>query len=422
MLGGSTRELEQAPTMTGDQDETLSHRSVPRGTLLALVLCLVSTACAAAATSAAARSATDPAGAAAGRADPADWDAVVERAVGQTVRWWLYGGDERVNRYVDEHVVPAAAARGVTLQRVPVTDTADAVQRVVAEAQAGTADGSVDMVWLNGENFAVGKRAGLWLRGWANDLPNRRYVDPATVATDFGVDVDEQASPWSRALFVYAYDAARTPQPPRTFEELLVHATEHPGRLTYPAPPDFTGSAFVRQVVQALGEQRAFDYLRDLEPLLWRQGRIHPGSEAELDQLFGDGQVDLAMSYNPGFVETAVRQGRFPATTRPFVMDHGALHNVSYVTIPTIAAAREGALVVANLLLDPGLQATKAAPDVLGVPTVLDLDRLTPADRDRFTDGADSPYLVADPGRLVPELPVDRVEALERRWRREVLR
>lgn len=353
--------------------------------------------------------------------DLGDWDAVRERAHGQTVRWWLYGGDDRVNRYIDEHVTPAAAERGITLRRIPVADTADAVQRVVAEAQADKADGSVDLIWVNGENFALGRRSGLWLDGWAGRLPNARYVDPATVEEDFGVPVDGQESPWSRALFVFAHDTARMPQPPRTLADLLSYARRHPGRLTYPAPPDFTGSAFVRQVVQALGEDHGFAYLRQLQPLLWEQGRVHPGSESELNQLFGNEQVDLAMSYDPSFVETAVRHGLFPDTARPFVLQHGTLHNVSYVTIPRNAANREGAVVVADLLLSPALQAIKADPDVLGVPTVLDVDRLPHAERQRFRRRATSPYLLTDPGQLLDELPVDRVEALEQRWRDEVL-
>ncbi len=162
-------------------------------------------------------------------------------------------------------------------------------------------------------------------------------------------------------------------------------------------------------------------YLQQLQPLLWREGQTHPGSEAELNRLFGDGEVDLAMSYDPSFVETAVRQGTFPQTVRPFVLDHGTLNNVSYVTIPANATHRDGALMVADLLLDPALQARKADPAILGVPTVLDLETLPPADRDLFTDRVDSPHLLSDTGPLVPELDVDRIEALERRWREDVL-
>ncbi|MDQ3520969.1 MAG: ABC transporter substrate-binding protein, partial [Gemmatimonadota bacterium] len=138
----------------------------------------------------------------------ADWAAVTQAADGQTVRWWMYGGDERANRYVDEHVAPAAAQLGVTLERVPVADTADAVQRVIAEQRAGREAGGVDLVWVNGVNFALGKEADTWLTGWTQDLPRAHLLDPddPALTTDFGVAVQGQELPWSRAAFVFAYD------------------------------------------------------------------------------------------------------------------------------------------------------------------------------------------------------------------------
>ncbi|MFP5307962.1 MAG: ABC transporter substrate-binding protein [Actinomycetes bacterium] len=375
-------------------------------------LALAATACAG--------GASDPE-AGGGDLDLSDWASVEEAAQGQTVRWWLFGGDDRINAYLDEHVVPAAAELGVTLERVPITDTADAVQRVLSEARAEADESSVDMIWINGENFAAGKEAGLWAEGWATRLPNHALVDADAVDTDFGVPVEGMESAWSRALFVYAHDTARTPEPPRSFTELLEYARAKPGRVTYPAPPDFTGSAFVRQAVAELGEDEAFALLAELTPLLWREGQAFPENEAELNQLFADGQVDLAMSYDPAFVQTAVAQGSFPETARPFTFTAGTLQNTSYVTIPARSASFAGALVVANLLLDPTLQAIKADPDVLGVPTVLDLDRLEDDARTAFTDAVDSPHLLTDFGPLLDELAVDRVEALEQRWQREVL-
>ncbi len=230
------------------------------------------------------------------------WSQTLDEARGQTVNWWMYGGDARINAYVWRHVAPAAAKLGVELRQVRVTDTADAIQRVVAQRRAGGgARGEVDLIWINGENFASGKRAGLWLEDWSRRLPNARFVDfhDPTVARDFQVPVDGQESPWSCAALVYATDTARVPRPSGTLDELLAWAREHPGRFTYPAPPDFTGSAFVRQVVQALGEERGFAYLRELEPLMYRSGEVLPKSEAELNELFGNQKVDFAMSYRP---------------------------------------------------------------------------------------------------------------------------
>jgi putative spermidine/putrescine transport system substrate-binding protein len=361
--------------------------------------------------------------AAAGRVG--SWQQVLDQARGQTVNWWMYGGDERVNAYVQRDVVPAARRLGVKVRVVPVADTADAVGQVVAERRAGkTSGGSVDLIWINGENFASGRRAGLWLKSWAGRLPNARYLDAhdPSIARDFQVAVDGQESPWSRAAFVYATDSARVADPPADLDRLLAWARAHPGGFTYPAPPDFTGSAFVRQVVQAKGEDAAFRYLAALRPLMYRHGAVLPRSEAELDRLFADGKVDFAMSYDASFVLTAVRKGQFPATARPFVLGDGTLTNVSFVAIPADAAHPAAAMVLANVLLSPRLQAVKADPAVLGIPTVLDGARLPAAERRRFSAAGTSPYLLRGLGRPVQELPASRVGAIEARWRREVLR
>lgn len=349
---------------------------------------------------------------------------VAREARGQTVRWWMYGGDERINAYVDDVVAPAAARAGVTLKRVPVGDTADAVQRVVAERRAGRrSGGGVDLIWINGENFAAGKKAGLWLEDWASGLPNARFLDPAdpTLTRDFQVPVDGQEAPWSRAAFVFAADRARVPSPPESLDALLAYAKAHPGRVSYPAPPDFTGSAFVRQVVAAKGEDAGFAYLKELAPHLYRKGRGYPKSAAALDQLFSDGQLDLTMSYDPAWVTGGVRKGSFPRSTRPFLLDGSSLQNVSFVTIPANAAHPAAAKVLANLLLGPELQAEKAAPSGLGIPSVLDPARLPAADRAGFTGRTSGPYVLRDLGRPLAEVAADAVAPLEARWRREVL-
>lgn len=362
---------------------------------------------------------------------PASWSQVRQRARGQTVNWWMYGGTEALNDFVDEIVAPRAAKRyGVEINRVPISDTANAVQRVLAARRAGKeSGGAVDLIWINGENFASGKRAGLWLTGhWAWQLPNARYLnfDNPLVTHDFGVRTEGQESPWMKAAFIFAYDKARTESPPKTFPELLAYAKAHPGRVTYPAPPAFTGSAFVRQVIQRLGSRaRGFDYLQRLKPFQWRGGNAFPSSEEELSRLFGNGQVDFAMSYSPSFVSLAVEQGKFPETTRPFLIGGGALQNFSYVTIPANAGDIAGAMAVANLLLDPDIQLIQANPNhpnSPGMPTVLDVDSLPPSKRAAFRRLGDSPYLLEDYGKVLTELPASVVPEIEQQWKRKVLR
>ncbi len=341
------------------------------------------------------------------------WDELTSRAEGQTVRLWMWGGEAALNAYIDDEVVPAAAEAGVSLERVPIDDTASAMARLAMEDGSGDAGGALDLVWVNGKNFEQGKGAGLWLANWVPSLPNAGLLpaDDPTLWTDFGVATDGQEMPWSRAAFVFAHDSARLPSPPRSFPELLVYARAHPGRVAYPAPPDFTGSAFVRQAVQALGEDEAFEMLAELDPLVWGGGDAYPRDQAEIEQLFSSGEIDLAMSYNPNFVEVAVERGSFPASVRPYVFDGGTLSNVSFLAVPARASSLEGAMVVANLMLGPDLQAAKA--DRVGIPSVLPPDELpAPADA--------SPYRLADYGPPLEELPAARVPGIDRRWLDEI--
>ncbi|MEQ1699908.1 MAG: hypothetical protein ABMA25_07355, partial [Ilumatobacteraceae bacterium] len=60
-----------------------------------------------------------PAGAGPGSLDPNDWEGVLAAARGKTVNWYLWGGSESINRFVDDTYGPALKERfGVTLRRV----------------------------------------------------------------------------------------------------------------------------------------------------------------------------------------------------------------------------------------------------------------------------------------------------------------
>ncbi len=261
-----------------------------------------------------------------------EWDQVLADAKGQTVQLWMYGGDDQGNAYVDDILAPAVAEYGVTLERVPVTDTRDALNRVFTELQAGRSDGTVDLIWVNGDNFRTGREADAWLCGWTDLLPSMANTDPADplLESDFGTPVDGCEAPWHKAQFTLVYDADTVTEPPTTMAEVLDWAEANPGRFTYPAPPDFTGSVFVREVlasvsggadeVPATFSQAAFDELSpalydrlsELAPSLWRGGDTYPANEAELGQLFADGQVDMTMTYGPATLTDLVADGTYP--------------------------------------------------------------------------------------------------------------
>lgn len=359
-------------------------------------------------------------------AQDGDWDSVVADARGQTVYWNAWGGDERINAYIAWVGTRVAEAHGITLRHVKLADTADAVARVLAEKTAGrTEQGTVDLIWINGENFAAMKRGGLLYGPFADRLPNFRLVDfdgKPTTLIDFTVSVDGLEAPWGMAKINFIYDSARVDATPGSIPDLLDWARINPGRFTYPAPPDFIGSTFLKQALIELTpdpgllqspapEGAAFDrataplwtYLEALHPLLWRGGQTFPASGNAQIQLLDDGEVDIAISFYPSDAASLILNGRLPESARVFVLEGGTIGNTHFVAIPFNARSKQAAMVVANFLLSPEAQAHKQRLEVWGDQTVLDMEKLPPADRAMFAPSADNPAFPA-PAALGPTL------------------
>jgi putative spermidine/putrescine transport system substrate-binding protein len=199
-------------------------------------------------------------------ADPAPsdtWEEIVAQADGQTVNWYMWGGQENINQWVTGYVAETIKAEyNITLNMVPVVDTADVVNKVLGEKQAGQdTSGSVDLIWINGENFRTMRQADLLFGPWAERLPNRQYINTAdaSVNNDMGYPVEGYESPYGKAQFVLVYDSARVPQSPHHHPRPHRWIKANPGQFTYPAPPDFTGLAFVMQMCyHALGGYEPF--------------------------------------------------------------------------------------------------------------------------------------------------------------------
>lgn len=371
---------------------------------------------------------------AAGTADPTDWGAVLAAARGQSVRWHAWAGDPRINAFIAWAGAEAGRRFGVTVEHVKLADTAEAVSRVVSEKAAGRdAGGAVDLIWINGPNFAAMKAAGLLFGPFATALPNWRLVDPVAnpaVATDFTLPTEGYASPWGMAQVVFYFDAARLPQPPRTMPALLDWAQANPGRFTFPQPPDFMGTTFLKQALLGLTPDRAslaappgeaydpvtaplWDWLEALTPHLWRGGRAYPPNGPRQRQMMADAEIDLAISFDPGEASAAIAAAELPPTVRTFVPEGGSIGNASFVAIPYNASAKEGAMVLADFLLSPLAQARKQDPAVWGGFTVLALDRLDDADRALF-DALDLGPATLSPEELGPPLSEPHPEWMER--------
>ena len=402
--------------------------------------------------SGAAKDARAPAGAASTAAsgpdgfDPTDFASIKGAAKGQTVNWYMYGGDDKLNAFVNGYVKDQLAKDGITLNQVKITDTVDAVNKVLAEKQAGkTKDGSVDLIWINGENFSTLKQAKAVYCGYVGAEPSAAYVDltaPA-LANDFGLPVDGCETPWQQATSSLVYNSQHlTKADTASVTSLFAWAKAHPGRFTYPAPPDFTGSMAVRTVFydtaggpsSLLGPfdkatytplaDKTWKRLNDLAPSLYRAGKTYPTGGADVEKLFGSGQIDAYLTYASSAIGDNVTKGTFPKTTRSAVFDSGNIGNYSYTAIPVNAAHKAAAIVLANLLLSPEAAVVNAGPQGAGFTSADDLSRLSADQKAALQKLAASPYQV-DPATLsshtLPEITSGYVTALEKDWKTHVL-
>ena len=377
--------------------------------------------------------------------DPAKWQDVLEEARGETVYFNAWGGAENINAYLEWAGAEMEKRFGVKVVHVKLDDTANAVAKVIAEKAAGKDDGgTVDLIWINGENFASMKQQQLlFAPGWADRLPNWKFVnveDKPTIETDFTIPTEGLESPWGMAKLVFFHDAAKTDADdlPKSASQLLKWAQKNPGRFSYPQPPDFTGLSFLKQVLSEMVADRTvlqkpvnkssfedvaaplFKYLDALNPLLWRGGKAFPQNYPAMKQLLADGEVDIIFAFNPGEASSAIASGELPDTVRPFVFPAGTLANTHFVAIPYNAAAKAGALVLADFLMSPEAQARKQDPNIWGDPTVLAVSKLSPNDQERFRKlelGIATPK-PEELGPAIDEPHPSWMERLEVEWKR----
>ena len=373
------------------------------------------------------------------------WDQIEAEAKGGTVNWFMWGGSDTINAYVSDYVAGRLKAEyGITLNRVPIADAAEIVNLILSEKEAGITDaGTVDLLWINGENFRSMKQGDLAYCGYTGLLPNDALVNwsnPA-IANDFGVPVDGCEVPWNTVQFAFAYDSAVLPEPPGDMAALIDWIKANPGRFTYPAPSDFTGSAFLRHVfIYAAGgpqnllgpfDQAKFDavsartwaILNEIEPFLWRKGATYPATVTQLNELFANGEVAFSFNYDPAQFGLAVQAGTWPETTRSYGLTDGTIGNTNYTLIPFNSPNKAAAMVVQNLLLSGEAQLEKAKTEVWGAAPAIEISRTAPAVQAGFAAIKTHPSVVPATKlaeAALPELQADWLTAIEKGWAENV--
>ncbi|MBL0598284.1 ABC transporter substrate-binding protein [Aeromonas jandaei] len=319
------------------------------------------------------------------------WQQTLDEAKGQTVYFNAWGGSPEINAYLVWAGQELARDYQVKLVQVKVDDIAQSVSQLLANKQAGKQTGGpIDLLWVNGENFKALKEQGLLGAPFTQELPNMALVDNSLpVSEDFTLPVEGLEAPWGIGQLNLMVDTEEVTSPPTSAAALLAWAKAHPSRFTYPKPPQFHGSSFLKQILLELTPDPAplyreatdaefirvtaplWAWLDELHPALWRKGKLFPASATETRQLLDDGELAMAISFNPQEAQSAAQIGALPPSVEAVAMAKGSLTNSHFLAIPFNASARAGAKVVANFLLSPAAQARKADPAYWGDPSVL---------------------------------------------------
>ncbi|GLI55131.1 ABC transporter substrate-binding protein [Propionigenium maris DSM 9537] len=364
------------------------------------------------------------------------WDDVVKGSKGTKVNIYMWGGSTEVNKFMDNIIAKNLKEENdIYLNRVPITDIKDTVNKLIVEKQAGKKDGSVDVIWINGENFKLLKESGVLWGDFVKNLPAKEKVKDATLVSDFGESVDGLEAPWGEAQFNFIYHSSQGEVPFRGYEGLKNYVEANPGVFTYPSIPDFTGSAFVRNmVIDILGEERAqemsseefrealedvWSYLNEIKPYLWRNGETYPESQGKLDTLYRNGEVEVTMGYTINKVASKIATGEFTEDSKSFLLDRGTLFNNHYLSIPANSKNKAGAVYVVNYLLSEEAQLAKQDPQNWGDSTILDMNKLSSEDREAFERVGQSdaiPSLEEMGQKRVRELSPEKLEIIEEGW------
>lgn len=373
----------------------------------------------------------------------ADFYQILEKARGNTVSFYGWGGDENRNKWLRQTVAPILKERyDITLEVVGM-DIDDILAKLAGEKQAGLEQGVIDMIWINGENFYSAKENDLLFGPFIEKLPNfEKYIDSEDeeIKYDFGFPIEGYEAPYGRAQMVFINDSAITGETPRNTGEFMEYCKKYEGRVTYPALPDFTGSAFVRTLIYDIVGHEQFSnmeadkevvkkaieptlkYLRGLNKYLWNQGKTFPATSGEVDNMFEDGELVMTMSYGSYTVAIGKEKGIYSDTVRTFIFDKGTVGNTNYIAIAQNSPNKAAAMAAINAIISAEIQATQF--EELKTLPVVSYDKLTDEEKAGF-DNVDMGEGILPQDELLdkrlPEMPANIVPIVEEIWLEEIV-
>ena len=337
-----------------------------------------------------------------------EWEIEASKFSGQTIFFHAWGGAKNINSYIKWASDEVKKRYNITVKHVKISDTANVVARILSEKNVKTNNnGAVDLVWINGENFSVMKKNNMLLsENWVRDLPNSKYLDfenNPSLLNDFGVPTEGMEMPWGVSQLNFYYNSKYIKSPPRSASELKDYIIRNKGRFTFPQPPDFTGTSFLKQIlIELIDDKRLlkseyiiqkhkdaliplWKWLDETTPYLWREGKNYPSNYLALTELVAEREIDIGMAFNIAHASNAISEGKLPNTVRSYIHKDGTLANVHFLAIPYNSGKKTAAKIFVNFLISPQAQLRKQDKTFWGDPSVISVAKLDKNWKNKFT-------------------------------------
>jgi putative thiamine transport system substrate-binding protein len=336
-----------------------------------------------------------------------NWKIILNKASGKTIFFHAWGGGKNINSYIKWASKEVMQRYNIKVNHVKISDTSNVVARILSEKTAGKhKNGAVDLIWINGENFSfMQKNKLLFKDNWIMNLPetnNMDFISNPSLLNDFGIPTNGMEMPWGVSQLNFYYDSKYLKYPPKSAIELKKYIINNKGRFTFPQPPDFVGTSFLKQVLIELIEDKSvlkstyvkgrhedlltplWTWLNDVTPFLWRKGINYPTNYMSLTQLVADREIDIGMAFNIAHASNAISEGRLPKTIRGYIHKKGTLANVHFLSIPYNSSKKAASQVFINFLISPEAQIKKQNKDIWGDPSVLSMNKMLPEWKNKF--------------------------------------
>ena len=371
------------------------------------------------------------------------WEKIITNGSNKIVKFHAWGGSKNINEYINWVGKRVQKIYGINLKHIKIKDTSQAVKKVLYEKiSKKNQGGSIDLIWINGENFSSMLNHDLLMyENWIRELPNSKYLDLAKESSlmyDFGIYNEGREMPWGLSQLIYFYDSSKVLQPPKNIFELKNYILKNPGRVTFPQPPDFTGTSFLKQVLSELTNKnvllkekfkpnkhnsilnKLWKWLDEVTPFLWKQGKHYTKNYLSLSQLLSDDEIDLSMSFNISFPSNEVLKGNLPLTTKSYISDNGSLANTHYLTIPYNASNPSASKLVVNFLISPEAQLKKQDSNIWGDPNILSFKKLEKKWLKKFNELLEGPAKISqsDLQNKIAEPHPSWVLEIEQEWKK----